>query len=136
MLPRSGQAQSELQSVEFGWPFPECQTWYVLQGYYSDPHKSHHSSYAFDIMKDSPTSDSTTGLATIIAPMNGKAYEYKIRDGTYGWGVQIVNGAYTFKLNHLEKPNPSWEGQWVNKGDVIGHVLNTPLGGYKLRLAV
>ena len=123
--------QTKAQVIDIGWPFPDCETWYVLQGYYSKAGYSHHGKYAFDLLKGSPTSDAQTGLATIIAPMSGHVYVYSfITEGFTNWGVVIKNGAYEFRLNHLEQVVVS-SGQRVNKGDHVGYVFNRRLGGYK-----
>jgi Peptidase family M23/Cohesin domain len=122
----------DAQSVDIGWPFPPCETWYVLQGYNSDG-KSHQGWNAFDLLKNSSWNDAESGLATIVAPMSGtigKIYTWYI-DGYTNWAVQIDNGRYSIQLNHLERPATLSVGQSVSKGDYIGNIFNQKLGGYK-----
>ena len=122
----------QAQSTGIGWPFPDCETWYVLQGYDSLTW-SHQGTYALsmDLLKDFKTDDSHTGNARVVAPMSG------VVDRVYslapnGWGVAIHDGTYEFQLNHLNDPSSYvWAGKAIAKGDTVGYILDVKLGGYK-----
>ena len=93
---------SHAQNIEIGMPFPDCEPWYILQGYYSASGWSHEGAIALDLIKGDPLDDSQTGLATVVAPMSGTIYKFELSPAGRGWGVRIVNGSYTFRLYHLE----------------------------------
>jgi len=123
-LPKSAQTATDtLQDIEY--PFADCETWYVYQGYLSAG--SHAPGYAFDLVKDNRWDATSSGGLSIYAAATGTFSSSYIGAGL-GWGVtiQLADGN-AIKNYHLMNV-PNIQGT-VTKGTKIGEVYDGQPGG-------
>jgi FG-GAP-like repeat len=120
---------------DLGFPFPDCQNWYVFQGYNS-LHQGQFL-YAFDLVKDNRWDAlDTTGGASIVAAATGRVYgsPYQI-NGPNGinWGKgfkMILDDGMILEYDHLMNlPSYLVNNTVITKGTEVGKVFNGKPGG-------
>ena len=120
---------------DLGFPFPDCQNWYVFQGYNS-LHQGQFL-YAFDLVKDNRWDAlDITGGASIVAAATGRVYgtPYQI-NGPNGinWGKgfkMILDDGMILEYDHLMNlPSYLVNNTVITKGTEVGKVFNGKPGG-------
>jgi len=120
---------------DLGFPFLDCQNWYVFQGYNS-LHQGQFL-YAFDLVKDNRWDAlDTTGGASIVAAATGRVYgtPYQI-NGPNGinWGKgfkMILDDGMILEYDHLMNlPSYVTNNTVITKGTEVGKVFNGKPGG-------